>query len=60
LIKEYKMDKREFVQRFVIDNYNSSDNVYVQIEAALYVFNTIEETFVKSVASTDLWKNEQR
>lgn len=54
------MDKREFVQRFIIDNYDSTLNAYIQIEIALSVFDAIEETFVKPVVSTDLWKNEQR
>lgn len=49
------MDKREFIQRFMIEQCNVHDNIHHQIEVALSVFNAIEETLVKSVNSTNLW-----
>lgn len=48
------MDKREFVQRFVAENYDSRDNVYAQIEVALSVFAAIEESLNKP-STTNLW-----
>ena len=53
------MEKREFVQYYMIENYDGG-NVYMMIDTAVKIFDAIEETFVKPVVSTDLWKNEQR
>ena len=52
------MDKREFIQRYMIQNYDLG-NMYHDIELAGSIFDAIEEKFVKSVASTDLWKNNE-
>lgn len=47
------MDKREFVQRYMIENYNGG-NVYHDINAAVTIFNAIEET-LNNPQPTNLW-----
>jgi len=49
------MDKREFIQRYMIEHYNENENYFHQIEVATSIFNAIEENLVKAVASTNLW-----
>jgi hypothetical protein len=49
------MDKREFVQRYVIENYYDGGNVYHDIATAIDVFSAIEEKFAEGVNSIDLW-----
>lgn len=53
------MDKREFVQRYVIENYRDGGNVYHDITTAIDVFGAIEEKFVEDVNSIDLWGNKE-
>jgi hypothetical protein len=53
------MDKREFVQLYMIENYCDGDNVYHQIATAIDIFNAIDERFVGSVSSIDLWTNKE-
>lgn len=63
------MDKREFVQRYIIKNYNgnildnkmnvdrSSDKRFLNqdINNAIAIFDKIEEVFTSPVNSTNLW-----
>ncbi len=53
------MEKREFIQRYLIENYDGG-NVYHDIDAAGKIFDAIEETLSKPVNSTDLWSNNER
>jgi hypothetical protein len=47
------MDKREFIQRYMIQNYDV--NMYHDIELAGQIFDAIEENLAKVVSSTNLW-----
>lgn len=49
------MDKREFIQRYMIEHYDVNENYFHQIEVATSIYNAIEENLVKVVASTSLW-----
>jgi hypothetical protein len=40
------MDKREFVQRYIIENFDNG-NIYRDIETAVIVFDAIEETMAE-------------
>jgi hypothetical protein len=48
------MDKREFIQRYMIEHYDQNENYFHQIEVATSVFNAIEETLSKPT-TTNLW-----
>ena len=48
------MDKREFIQRYMIQNYDLG-NMYHDIDLAGKIFDAIEETLVKPATSTNLW-----
>lgn len=54
------MDKREFIQRFVIETYKDDGKNLDRIIIANNLFKKIEESLVESVASTDLWKNNDK
>jgi hypothetical protein len=49
------MDKREFIQRYMIEHYNENENYFHQIELATSIFNEIEESLTKAVAAKNLW-----
>jgi hypothetical protein len=49
------MDKREFVQRFVIENYKDDGQNSERIVIASDLFNEIEERFKVPVNPTNLW-----
>jgi hypothetical protein len=49
------MDKREFVQRFVIDNYRDDGQNSERIIVSSMLFDKIEEALAKPVNSTNLW-----
>jgi hypothetical protein len=48
------MDKREFIQRYIIENFDNG-NIYRDIETAVIVFDAIEETMAKAVSVQNLW-----
>jgi hypothetical protein len=48
------MDKREFIQRYMIQNYDL-DNMYEDIEAAGIIYDAIEEKLVQAVNPINLW-----
>ena len=48
------MDKREFIQRYMIQNYDLG-NMYHDIELAGSIFDAIEEKLVQAANSTNLW-----
>jgi hypothetical protein len=48
------MDKREFIQRYMIQNYDLG-NMYHDIDLAGQIFDAIEEKFAESVNTTNLW-----
>jgi hypothetical protein len=47
------MDKREFIQRYMIQNYDI--NMYHDIDLAINIYNAIEEKLAESVNTTNLW-----
>jgi hypothetical protein len=49
------MDKREFVQRFVIENYEIAGPTNEKIANAEAIFNKIEQFLTKPVSTTNLW-----
>ena len=49
------MDKREFIQRFMIENYEMTGTTEDKINRANLVFDKIEEVFAKPVNPTNLW-----
>lgn len=50
------MEKREFVQRFLIERYEPNNNVYHTINTAVEIYDMIEESLQpKAVDSTNLW-----
>jgi predicted transcriptional regulator len=53
------MTPREFIQRYIIEKYDGG-NMYHAIDLAEKIYNVIDETLTKPVASTDLWKNQQK
>jgi hypothetical protein len=48
------MDKKEFVQRFVIENYEMSGTTEDKIQRAIVAYNLIEKAFVVT-PTTNLW-----
>ena len=48
------MEKKEFVQRFIIENENALGSTDEKINRAIKVFDMIEEKF-RHVPTTNLW-----
>jgi hypothetical protein len=48
------MDKREFIQRYMLQNYDLG-NMYHDIDVAEKIFDAIEETMSRAVNAQNLW-----
>lgn len=48
------MDKKEFVQRFMIENYEAVGSTDAKIESAIFTYDVIEKAFA-ATPTTNLW-----